>query len=85
MKKNYFFCFLFPILMLIFLTGCKETKNLEFNGDSALQFAQTQIDFGPRIPGSKAHQQTVDWIQSKLKEYGWETEIQNEQIPVTLI
>lgn len=85
MKKNSLFRYIFPILILILLSGCKETKNLEFSGNSALQFAQTQIDFGPRIPGSTAHQQTVDWIQSKLKEFSWDTEIQSEQISVTLI
>ncbi len=85
MNKNFVFRFLFLFLILILLSGCKETKNIEFSGDSALQFAQTQIDFGPRTPGSTAHQQTVDWIQSKLKEFGWDTEIQSEQIPVTLI
>lgn len=85
MNKHFLFRFLFLILILVLLSGCKETKNIEFSGDSALQFAQAQIDFGPRTPGSTAHQQTVDWIQSNLKEFGWDTEIQSEQIPVTLI
>jgi Zn-dependent M28 family amino/carboxypeptidase len=72
-------------VILSLLSACKESNNPQFNGNNALEFAQTQMDFGPRTPGSTAHQQTVDWIQSKLREFNWETEIQSEQIPVTLI
>jgi glutaminyl-peptide cyclotransferase len=84
-KTNFIFRLLTIITFLFVINACSPSKKLGFNGNNALKFAQTQIDFGPRTPGSAAHQQTVDWIQSKLKEFNWETEIQSEQIPVTLI
>jgi hypothetical protein len=43
-----------------------------FNEDSALQFVQKQVDFGARIPNSKAHQQCGDYLINTLKQYGWQ-------------
>ncbi|MFT4032311.1 MAG: M28 family peptidase [Siphonobacter sp.] len=68
-----------------FLQSCKEkAKNSEsttqevqlaaaptFNADSAYAFVQKQVDFGPRIPNSKAHQACGDWLAAKLKSYGF--------------
>lgn len=42
-----------------------------FNADSAYAFVQKQVDFGPRIPNSKAHQACGDWLVAKLKSYGF--------------
>lgn len=42
-----------------------------FNADSAYAFIQKQVDFGPRIPNSKAHQACGDWLVAKLKGYGF--------------
>lgn len=41
-----------------------------FNADSAYAFVKQQVDFGPRVPGSKGHQVCGDWLVKKLKEYG---------------
>ena len=41
-----------------------------FNPDSAFAFVKTQCDMGPRIPGSKAHEQCAVWFEKKLKSYG---------------
>lgn len=41
-----------------------------FSGDSAYHFVQQQVDFGPRVPNSAAHQKTGDFLVRKLKEYG---------------
>ncbi|MBR4838230.1 MAG: M28 family peptidase [Bacteroidales bacterium] len=40
-----------------------------FNGDSAYYFVKMQCDFGPRVPGSKAHQQCAEWMVKTLKGY----------------
>ena len=40
-----------------------------FNADSAYAFVQKQVDFGPRIPGTKAHAQCALWLEEKLKSY----------------
>lgn len=42
----------------------------QFNADSAFLFIKTQVDFGPRVPNSAAHQFTGDYLVSKLTEFG---------------
>ena len=41
----------------------------KFNSDSAFNFIQKQVDFGPRVPGSSAHDQTAIYLEKKLAEY----------------
>lgn len=48
----------------------------DFNADSAFQFVKTQSEFGPRIPGSKAHDKAVDYYQKKFSAYGAEVILQ---------
>lgn len=45
-------------------------KGPVFNGDSAYAFVKTQVDFGPRIPDTKAHTACYQYFQAKLKSYG---------------
>jgi len=40
-----------------------------FNADSALAFIKAQTDFGARVPGSKPHAETAEWLKSKLQAY----------------
>ena len=69
---------------LICLTGCPSNKPAEtsapvvavlpkapvFNADSAYAFTAKQVAFGPRVPNSKAHIATGNWLVAKLKSYG---------------
>ena len=41
-----------------------------FNADSAYAFTAKQVAFGPRVPNSKAHVATGNWLVAKLKSYG---------------
>ena len=50
--------------------------NEPFSGERAYQDVITQVEFGPRLPGSEAHTQTVDWIKTSLEADGWQVEIQ---------
>jgi hypothetical protein len=43
----------------------------DFKADSAYAFIEKQVQFGPRIPGSVASQNTLQFLVSKLKSYGW--------------
>lgn len=38
----------------------------QFSGERAFQHLQRQLDFGPRIPGSPGHSQTLDWLSTEL-------------------
>ena len=49
-----------------------EKKNVvvpAFDGNSAFEFVKKQCDFGPRVPGTDAHQQCADWMIETLNGY----------------
>ena len=50
-----------------------------FDGARAYADVQSQVAFGPRIPGTSAHAHTVDWIRQELEAAGWHVEIQQLQ------
>ena len=52
----------------------------DFNSDSAFAFIKVQADMGPRTPGSKAHEQAVNYFEKKFKEYGAEVIIQKATV-----
>lgn len=71
---------LWLITLLIFTWACNGEKATEtvveeviskpyptFNADSAYAFVQKQVNFGPRVPGTKGHSDTKAWMISKLK------------------
>ena len=40
----------------------------EFDGARAFTYLEQQVRFGPRIPGTAAHDSTGDWILARLRE-----------------
>jgi glutaminyl-peptide cyclotransferase len=46
-------------------------KSPEFNADSAFQFVQKQVDFGPRVPNTAQHRACGDYLVATLKKYGF--------------
>ncbi len=54
----------------------KKNPTPDFNADSAYSFVKTQVDFGPRIPATSAHERCAKYLVSKLKSYGFEVIIQ---------
>lgn len=80
------------IALLVFAWACSGEKATEtvvpevvtkpypaFNADSAYAFVQKQVDFGPRVPGTKGHADTKAWMISKLESYGWTVQTQDFQ------
>lgn len=51
----------------------------DFNADSAYAYTKAQVDFGPRIPGTTAHQKCADYLVLKLKSFGAVVEIRGEK------
>jgi len=47
-----------------------------FDGTRAWKDVETQVNFGPRIPGTVGHQRTIAWIQSELTAAQWTASIQ---------
>ncbi len=66
--------------ILIVLTGWLIVRSFissnPFNGQRAYQDVAAQVAFGPRIPGSAAHVQEIDYIQQELEKAGWSVQIQ---------
>lgn len=46
-----------------------------FSPDSAFSFVASQVAFGPRVPGSKAHDRCVDYLAGTLTRFGADTVI----------
>jgi glutaminyl-peptide cyclotransferase len=49
--------------------------HLSFEGDHAYADVQTQLDFGPRTPGSEGHVKIREWMRAELESAGWTVEI----------
>lgn len=43
-----------------------------FEADSAYAFVDRLMAFGPRVPNTKAHRRSGDWLAGKMREFGWE-------------
>lgn len=80
--------FLALLIMLSVMAGCgakstatdnetftEETVDVSlpaFNSDSAYQFVSKQVEFGPRVPNTPAHEAAAAWLASELKRHGAE-------------
>lgn len=47
-----------------------EAKVPAFNADSAYQYIQDQVDFGPRVPNTKAHVACGEYLAGQLEAFG---------------
>lgn len=54
----------------------------DFNADSAYTYVQKQVDFGPRVPGTKGHAETLEWLVAKFNEYTPEVMVQTAEAKV---
>lgn len=52
-------------------TDVKLVETPDFKADSAYHYIAQQVAFGPRVPGSEASKNTLHYLVSKLKSYGW--------------
>lgn len=48
-----------------------------FSPDSAYAFVQKQVNFGPRVPETEAHEATKKWLLAKFEGYGFTVETQD--------
>ena len=72
----------------LLLAGCRSTPKTEtaavtdvaFNGDSAYAYVAGQVAFGPRVSGSDAHHDGVQYIGGTLERLGAKVEIQTGEV-----
>jgi len=62
-----------PVLaavLSVLSVACREKPRppQEFNGTGAFDYIRIQVGFGPRVPGTQAHQQMGDWLDSLLRQ-----------------
>ncbi|UCS94167.1 M28 family peptidase [Echinicola marina] len=48
----------------------------EFNADSAFQYIQKQVDFGPRVPNTEEHKKAGAWLEKKMASFGLDVNTQ---------
>ncbi len=48
-----------------------------FNADSAYQYIEKQLAFGPRVPNTPAHVQTADYLAGKFRQFGCDVTVQS--------
>lgn len=63
-------------LVVLFLLRT-QPQSVSFSGDSTYQIVLDQMKFGPRIPGSLAHQLAQQYIINKLEASKWDVEMQS--------
>src|SRR5213596_1607275 len=65
---------LVPFLLFAILLAKTETPKIweEFSGEKAFGHVQRLVDFGPRPAGSKALEQSRDYIEDQLRRSGWQ-------------
>jgi hypothetical protein len=58
------------LLALLGLGGCEHAggPRTAFDGETALTYVKTQLDFGPRIPGTPEAKQAGDWIVEQMRQ-----------------
>ncbi|MDO5570123.1 MAG: M28 family peptidase [Bacteroidales bacterium] len=49
----------------------------DFNTDSAYYYVKQQVEFGERVPNTKAHDDAALWLASELKRHNAEVTVQN--------
>lgn len=52
----------------------------EFNADSAYFYIQSQVDFGPRVPNTDAHELCAIYLENKLKTFGADVIVQHGMV-----
>ena len=63
------------LLLTIYLLIKTQKPNL-FNQDRAFQDVAYQLSLGPRVVGSPAHAQFIEWATGELDNAGWELQLQ---------
>ncbi|MCE5248907.1 M28 family peptidase [bacterium] len=68
MGRAHLLVFALTILTGVFnVSSCTSTVMPEYDGTKAYADLERQVAFGPRVPGSEAHEKTKNWLIESLK------------------
>lgn len=66
------------VLCCLALAACGPIRQARpFDGQRAYELVAQQVAFGPRIPGTPAHQRAGEWIEEHLRKAGWQVKVQS--------
>lgn len=68
------------LLAAAVVPGCSKPAAPAFSADSAWEYLIRQCEFGPRVPGTPQHAQTVRYLVSQLQEQGATVQMQRFEI-----
>ncbi len=71
-----FSCFALTLIFILSLVPCSFARPA-FDADGAFRYLEKQCEFGPRPPGSTAHERTLDYLVSELGKSARELTTQN--------
>ena len=85
--KSFSVYIIFIVLLLVIVLGWyvfafqsqPGPSSALFSGQRAYLDVETQVAFGPRIPGSEGHAKIQEWMQEELELAGWQVEIQESE------
>ena len=87
MKNTKTLLYIFGLILLLFggyilwrYSRITRDRPQVFDGQRAYQDVVKQVEFGPRTPGSQAHEQTIDYIRQQLQEENWLVEVQTVKV-----
>ena len=56
-----------------------EPASVSFDSQRAYADVQTQVNFGPRSPGTDGHAKIEEWMRGELVKAGWQVEVQRSE------
>src|SRR5687768_1421611 len=56
-----------------------EPASVSFDGQRAYADVETQVAFGPRVPGLEGHAKILEWMREQLVAVGWQVEVQESE------
>jgi Zn-dependent M28 family amino/carboxypeptidase len=54
-------------LLAVIACGDADGAPPRFDAEASMGYIQTQLEFGPRVPGTPAHRQAGDWIEAQMR------------------
>ena len=59
------------VIALLAVVSCETAESFAaktaFSGARAMEYIRAQLEFGPRVPGTEAHQRAGDWIVGQMR------------------
>ena len=59
------------VVALLAFVSCETAESFAaktaFSGARAMEYIRAQLEFGPRVPGTEAHQRAGDWIVAQMR------------------